>query len=126
MIRSRHANYGRASDFSGAKYTTAAVQSSPQTGQQYQFKRGNECDGSALISSAATALLNYIPCEHRADSFRSEFSLRKSAASSSDTVDLSAVHISAKQRPRLGPFGGGGGGGGGGGQKAAQNNINFG
>ena len=127
----------RAGNFSGAKYHDGnPVQIyNPKTGQQYQFQNGqgntvlNEID-PALISPAATTLLNYIPLPNLTTATASgqNFHYVTSAASSSDTVILRVVHnFGSSSGPGFGPFViGGGGGGGGGGRRRAQNNINFG
>ena len=120
----------RGGNFSGAKYNDGSpVQIfNPQTGQQYQFNGVTNAMDPALISSAATALLNYIPLPNIGPTASGQnFHYVTSAASSSDTVIFRLVHnFGASNGPGLGPFGGGGGGGGGGGRRRAQNNINFG
>ncbi len=120
----------RGGNFSGAKYNDGSpVQIfNPQTGQQYQFNGVTNAMDPALISSAATALLNYIPLPNIGPTASGQnFHYVTSAASSSDTVIFRLVHnFGASNGPGLGPFGGGSGGGGGGGRRRAQNNINFG
>ena len=121
----------RSGNFSAATYNNGKpVQIfNPQTGQPYQFNGvQNELD-PALISPAATALLNFIPLPNIATTASGQnFHYVTSAESSSDTVILRLIHnFGASSGPGFGPFGGGGGGGGsGGGRRRAQNNINFG
>ena len=101
----------------------------PQTGQPYQFNGVPNQIDPALISSAATALLNYIPLPNITTTTSGQnFHYVTSSASSSDTVILRLVHnFGASSGQGFGPFGGGGGGGGaGGGRRRSQNNINFG
>jgi outer membrane receptor protein involved in Fe transport len=97
------------------------------TGQQYQFNGQTNVIDPALISSAAKALLKYIPAPNIATTASGQnFHYVTSAASNSDTVILRLIHnFGAASTPGAGPFGGGGGGRGGGGRRA-QNNINFG
>jgi len=108
----------------------------PQTGQQYQFNN-NSCVlpclnvlDPALISSAAKALLNYIPLPNiNTTASGQNFHYVTSADSNSDTVIFRLIHnFGSAGGPGSGPFGGGGGagGGGGGGRRRSQNNINFG
>ncbi|HUC55664.1 MAG TPA: TonB-dependent receptor [Candidatus Cybelea sp.] len=82
---------------------------------------------SSCISSAATALLNFIPMPNIATTASGQnFHYVTSAASSSDTVILRLVHnFGSSSGPGFGPVVMGGGGGGGG-RRSAQNNINFG
>jgi hypothetical protein len=117
----------RGGNFSGAKYNNGSpVQVfNPQTGQQYQFNGVTNALDPALINSAATALLNYIPLPNIGPTASGQnFHYVTSAASNSDTVILRLVHnFGASGGPGFSPFGGGGGGGG---RRRAQNNINFG
>ena len=122
----------RRGNFSAATYNDGKpVQIfNPQTGQSYQFNGVQNQIDPALFSSAATALLNYIPLPNIATTVSGQnFHYVTSAASSSDTVILRLVHnFGASSGSGFGPFGGGGGGGGGGGNggRRSQNNINFG
>jgi hypothetical protein len=121
----------RAGNFSTATYNDRKpVQLfNPKTGQPYQFNgMQNEID-PALITPAATALLNYIPLPNiTATASGQNFHYVTSAASSSDTVILRLVHnFGTSSGPGFGPIMiGGGGAGMGGGRRRAQNNINFG
>jgi len=118
----------RGGNFSGAKYNNGSpIQIfNPQTGQQYQFDGVTNAMDPALIGSAATALLNYIPLPNIGPTASGQnFHYVTSAASNSDTVIFRLVHnFGASSGPGFGPFGGGGGGGGG--RRRSQNNINFG
>jgi len=102
----------------------------PKTGQQYQFNGVSNAIDPSLISSASTALLQYIPLPNIATTASGQnFHYVTSAASNSDTVLLRLIHnFGQAGGPGSGPFviGGPGGGGGGGGRRRAQNNINFG
>lgn len=103
----------------------------PQTGQQYQFNGNPNVLDPASITTAAQALLNYIPLPNMpVNAFGQNFHYVTSANSSSDTVMFRLVH---NFNATGGPGGGGGpffissgGPGGGGGRRRAQNNINFG
>ena len=97
----------------------------PQTGQQYQFNGNPNVLDPTSISTAAEALLNYIPLPNTAtNAFGQNFHYVTSANSSSDTVMFRLVHnFNATGGPGGGPFfvtreGGG--------RRRAQNNINFG
>jgi len=85
---------------------------------------------TSCISSAATALLNYIPLPNMAtNAFGQNFHYVTSANSSSDMVMFRLVHnFNATGGPGGGGpfFIGGGGAGGGGNRRRAQNNLNFG
>ena len=123
----------RGGNFSAATYNDSkSVQIfNPQTGQPYQFNGVQNQLDPALISPAATALLNYIPLPNIATTASGQnFHYVTSASSTSDTVILRLVHnFGASSGPGFGPImigGGGGGSGGGGGRRRAQNNINFG
>jgi hypothetical protein len=121
----------RGGNFSTATYNDGKpVQLfNPQTGQPYQFNGVQNQIDPALFSSAATALLNYMPLPNIATTASGQnFHYVTSAASSSDTVIVRLIHnFGASSGPGSGPFGGGGGGGGaGGGRGRSQNNINFG
>jgi hypothetical protein len=119
----------RGGNFSAATYNDGnPVQIfNPKTGQPYQSNGiQNELDPS-LISSAATALLNYIPLPNITTTASGQnFHYVTSAASSSDTVIFRLVHnFGASSGPGIGPVLIGGGGAGGG-RRRSQNNINFG
>jgi hypothetical protein len=130
----------RGGDFSQAVYNNGSpVQIfNSQTGQPYQFNNGSctlPCSNildPALITSAAKALLNYIPLPNMAtNTLGQNFHYVTSASSSTDSVALRLIHNfgTAGGPGGGGPFfigGQGGGGGGGGGRRRAQNNINFG
>ena len=120
----------RNGDFSQATYNDGKpVQIfNPQNGQQYQFNGHPNALDASLISSAAQALLPYIPLPNIAtNAFGQNFHYVTSANSSSDAVSLRLVH-------NFTALGGPGGGGpffvsregGGGGRRRAQNNVNFG
>ena len=102
----------------------------PKTGQKYQFNGVSNAIDPSLISSASTALLQYIPLPNVATTASGQnFHYVTPAASNSDTVMLRLIHnFGQAGGPGSGPFviGGPGGGGGGGGRRRAQNNINFG
>ncbi len=121
----------RGGNFSAATYNDGKpVQIfNPQNGQPYQFNSVQNQIDPALISSAASALLNFIPLPNITTTASGQnFHYVTSSASSSDTVILRLIHnFGASSGPGFGPFGGGGGGGGaGGGRRRSQNNINFG
>src|SRR5205807_10045363 len=84
----------------------------------------------SLISSASTALLQYIPLPNVATTASGQnFHYVTSAASNSDTVMLRLIHnFGQAGGPGSGPFviGGPGGGSGGGGRRRAQINMSFG
>jgi hypothetical protein len=101
----------------------------PATGQQFQYNGTMNAIGPADISSAATALLQYIPLPNIATTASGQnFHLVTSGTSTSDTVSLRLIHNfgAAPSGPIQigGPVGGPGGGGGRHGRR--QNNINFG
>lgn len=125
----------RGGDFSQAVYNDGKpVQIfNPQTGQQYQYNGLANVLNPSQISSAANALLPYIPLPNMpANALGQNFHYVTSANSSTDSVALRLIHnFSSSGGPGGGgPFfiGGPGGviGGGGGGRRRAQNNINFG
>jgi len=122
----------RGGNFSAATYNDGKpVQIfDPKTGQQYQFNGVANAIDPSLISSASTALLQYIPLPNIAMTASGQnFHYVTSAASNSDTVMLRLIHnFGQAGGPGSGPFfvGGPGGGGGGGGRGHAHNNINFG
>jgi len=121
----------RGGNFSGATYNdgTPVQIFNPQTGQPYQFNGVTNAIDPALISPAATALLNYIPLPNITTTASGQnFHYVTTAASSTDTVILRLIrNFGASTPPGSGPSGGrGGGGGGGGGRRRAQNNLNFG
>ncbi|HKV63967.1 MAG TPA: TonB-dependent receptor [Candidatus Acidoferrum sp.] len=121
----------RAGNFSAATYNNGKpVQIfNPKTGQPYQFNGVQNAIDPSLISSSATALLNYIPLPNITTTASGQnFHYITSAASSSDSVILRLVHnFGTNSGPGFGPvLIGGGGGGGGGGRRRSQNNINFG
>ena len=99
----------------------------PQTGQQYQSGGVLNQIDPADISSAAQALLQYIPLPNIATTAAGQnFHLVTSGESSSDAVNLRLIHNFGAAPS--GPFQavGPGGGGGGGRRGRRQNNINFG
>jgi trimeric autotransporter adhesin len=97
----------------------------PKTGQPYQFNGiANQLDPS-LISTAATALLPFIPTPNIATTASGQnFHFVTSAASNSDALSLRLIHNLGAASTQTGGRGGGGGGGRGG--RRSQNNINFG
>jgi len=126
----------RGGDFSQAAYNDGKpVQIfNSQTGQQYQFNGVANVLDPTLITTAAKALLNYIPLPNMpTNTLGQNFHYVTSANSSSDSVALRLIH---NFNASGGPGGGGpfmigpgmaiGGGGGSGGRRRAQNNINFG
>jgi len=120
----------RRGDFSGVKYNDGQpVQIfNPQTGQQYQFGVTQNRIDPALISPAATSLLQFIPRSNIGPTASGQnFHYVTSAESNSDAVILRLIHnFGASSGPGSGPFMIGGGGGGGGGRQRSRNNINFG
>jgi len=99
----------------------------PQTGQQYQSGGVLNQIDPGDISSAAQALLQYIPLPNIATTAAGQnFHLVTSGESSSDAVNLRLIHNFGAAPS--GPFQavGPGGGGGGGRRGRRQNNINFG
>src|SRR5712691_10502703 len=123
----------RNGDFSAAKYNDSnPVQIfNQQTGQQYQFNNTSNAIDPTLISSAAKALLQFIPTQNIGPTASGQnFHYVTSAASNSDTVILRLIHNFGQASGQgSGPFSigpGGGGGGGSGGRRRSQNNINFG
>jgi trimeric autotransporter adhesin len=83
---------------------------------------------TTCISSAAKALLNFIPMPNIGPTAAGQnFHYVTSAESSSDTVILRLIHnFGTSSGPGFGPVLIGGGGGGSGGRRRSQNNINFG
>jgi hypothetical protein len=117
----------RDGNFSGASYNngTPVQIFNPVTGQPYQFNGVLNAIDPALISSSATALLQYIPLPNiSVNSFGQNFHYVTSADSNSDAVTLRLIHNLGSSTPQL-PGGGGGRGGGARGRRS-QNNINFG
>jgi hypothetical protein len=98
----------------------------PKTGEQYQFNGVLNQIDPADISSAATALLQYIPLPNMATTASGQnYHLVTSGESSSDAVNLRLIH-NLGAAPS-GPIQMGGPGGSGGGRRGRrQNNINFG
>jgi hypothetical protein len=99
----------------------------PQTGQQYQSGGVLNQIDPADISSAAQALLQFIPLPNIATTAAGQnFHLVTSGESSSDAVNLRLIHNFGAAPS--GPFqaGGPGGGGGAGRRGRRQSNINFG
>ena len=119
----------RGGDFSAATYNNAnAVQIfNPGTGQQYQYNGVLNAIDPANISSAATALLQYIPLPNIATTASGQnFHYVTSGASSSDAVSIRLIrNFGTSTGPFPGPQGSSGGGGGGG-RRRNQNNLNFG
>ncbi len=117
----------RGGNFSSATYKDGSpVQIfDPTTGQQLSFLGTPNVINPALISSAATALLQYIPLPNLNTSTQN-FHFVTNDNSNTDAVSLRLIH-NFTSTPTFGPMGGGGPGGGrGGGGRRAQNNINFG
>ena len=103
----------------------------PQTGQPFSFNGVANEINPALVSPAATALLQFIPMPNIATTSAGQnFHYVTSANSNTDTVILRLIHnfgASPSGPMAFGPFGvAPAGGGGGGGRRRAQNNINFG
>src|SRR5439155_4787794 len=102
----------------------------PKTGQQYQFNGVLNQIDPANISSAAQAMLQFIPLPNIATTASGQnFHNVTSGMSTSDSVNVRLIHnfgSSAGPFPniQIGPAGGGGGGGGN--RRRNQNNINFG
>lgn len=117
----------RNGNFSAATYNNGSpVQIfNPATGQQFQFGGVPNAIDPSTISSAAKALLQYIPLPNiPATASGQNFEYLTNTASSSDAVIFRLVHnFSSTGGPGFGPFGGGGRGGGG---SRRSNNINFG
>jgi hypothetical protein len=119
----------RGGDFSAATYKDGSpVQIfDPTTGEQLTYKGQASVINPALISPAATALLQYIPLPN-VNSATQNFHYVTNDNSNTDAVSLRLIH-NFTSTPTFGPMGGGPGGGGGGrggGGRRAQNNINFG
>lgn len=119
----------RGGNFSGATYNNGMpVQIfNPSSGQQFQDNGVLNAIPTADISSAAKALLQYIPLANIATTRSGQnFHTVTSGASSTDAVNLRLIHnfgaASSGPLPILGPGGSGGGGRGG---RRSQNNINF-
>jgi hypothetical protein len=120
----------RGGNFSGASYNNGMpVQIfNPTTGQQFQYNGVSNAIDPANISSAANALLQYIPTPNIATTTSGQnFHYVTSGASSTDAVNLRLIHnFGAAPTGPLQIGGGPSGGGGGGGRRRNQNNINFG
>jgi hypothetical protein len=121
----------RGGDFSAATYNNgSAVQIfNPATGQQYQFNGKFNAIDPADISSAATALLPYIPTPNIATTASGQnFHTVTSGASTSDAVNVRLIHNfgASPAGPMMIGGPGGGGAGGGGSRRRNQNNINLG
>jgi hypothetical protein len=116
----------RSGNFSGATYNDGApVQIfNPATGQQYQFNGVTNAIDPSTFSSAATALLNFMPLPNIAtNSFGQNFHFLTSADSNSDAIIFRIIHnLGSSTPPAPGTSGGRGGGRG----RRSQNNINFG
>lgn len=118
----------REGNFSSAAYNDGrpAQIFNPTTGQQYQFGGVPNAIDPILISSAATALLQYIPLPNiPTNSFGQNFHYVTSTDSNSDAVTLRLIHNLGSLAPQV-PVGNGGRSGGGGRGRRSQNNINFG
>ena len=98
----------------------------PKTGQQYSFNGVANVIDPADVSSAAAALMQFIPLPNMAATASGQnFHLVTSGASTSDSVSLRLIHNFGAAPS--GPIIIGGPGGGGGGRRGRrQNNINFG
>ena len=119
----------RGGNFSGATYNNGMpVQIfNPSNGQQFQYNGVLNAIPTANISSAANALLQYIPLPNIATTTSGQnFHTVTSGASSTDAVNLRLIHnFGAAPSGPLQIAGPGGGGGGGRGGRRNQNNINF-
>ncbi len=119
----------RDGNFSGATYNdgTPVQIFNPATGQPYQFGGVPNAIDPTLISSASTALVQYIPLPNiAANSFGQNFHYVTSPDSDNDSVIFRLIHNFGSSTPQA-PGGNGGRGGGGGGRgRRSQNNINFG
>ena len=101
----------------------------PKTAQPYSYNGVANVIDPADISSAATALLQYIPLPNMATAASGQnYHLVTEGASTSDSVSLRLIHNfgAAPSGPIMIGGPGGGGGGGGGRRGRRQNNINFG
>jgi trimeric autotransporter adhesin len=120
----------RGGDFSAATYNNGSpVQIfNPTSGQQYQFNGKLNTIDPADISSAATALLQYIPTPNIATTASGQnFHTVTSGASTSDAVNIRLIHnFGAGSAGPVMIGGPGGGGAGGGNRRRQQNNLNFG
>jgi trimeric autotransporter adhesin len=120
----------RGGDFSSATYKDGSpVQIfDPATGLPLTFKGEANVINPAVISPAATALLQYIPLPNLITTTRN-FHFVTNDNSNTDAVSLRLIH-NFTSTPTFGPGGGGPGGGGGGrgggSGRRPQNNINFG
>jgi trimeric autotransporter adhesin len=117
----------RAGDFSEATYKNGSpVQVfNPTTGQQFVYNGEANVINPALISPAATALLQYIPLPNL-NTTTQNFHYVTNDDSNTDAISVRLIHNFNSNGGPTGPFGGGGGRGGGGGGRRPQNNINFG
>jgi trimeric autotransporter adhesin len=119
----------RGGDFSGLTSITGAPITiyNPQTGQPF----ANNTIDPSLISSQATALLNYVPLPNLPGTTQN-YHYITSATSDTDAVSFRLIHNfvpnSGGPMGGFGPGGGGGGRGGGGGGRRNQprNNLNIG
>jgi trimeric autotransporter adhesin len=121
----------RGGDFSAATNNnkTPVQIFNPQTGQQFQYNGVPNAVDPTDISSAAKALLQYIPMPNITTMASGQnFHNVTSGASSSDAVSLRLIHNfgATPSGPVMLIGGPGGGGGGGRGGRRNQNNINFG
>jgi trimeric autotransporter adhesin len=120
----------RQGDFSATKYNDGSPVRifNPQTQQPYEYNRILNVIGPPNISSAALALLQYVPLPNIATTASGQnFHNVTSGENSSDSVSLRLVHnFGSSSGPFFGPFGGPGGGGSGGRRGRRQNNLNFG
>jgi len=120
----------RAGDFSTTTYKTGSsveIFDPNNSGQEFHYNGVANVIDPTRISSAAKALLQYIPLPNRAaTASRQNFHYVTSQKSDSDAVNLRLIHnFGPSGGPSPGPMPmGPGGGPGGGGRK--QNNINFG
>ena len=120
----------RSGDFSGATYNngTAVQIFNPGTGQPFVFNGKLNAIDPTEISSAANALLQFIPFPNIATTASGQnYHNVTSGSSTSDSVNLRLIHnFGTNSSPLQGQQGGGGARGAGGGRRHNQNNINFG
>jgi hypothetical protein len=120
----------RGGDFSAATYNNGAPIKifNPVTGEQFIYNGTPNAIDPADISSAAKALLEFIPLPNIATTASGQnFHNVTSGASTSDAVNLRLIHNFGSAPTGPFPIGGPGGAGGAGrGRGRSQNNINFG
>ena len=122
----RAGNFSNATDHDG----TPVDIFNPKTGQQYAYNGVANVIDPADISSASTALLQYIPLPNMAATASGQnYHLVTSGSSTSDAISLRLIHnfgATPSGPIMIGGPGGGPGGGGGGRRGRRQNNVNFG